>query len=315
MERDLGQSRISAQVKDLEVGRIHPFEEFRLPEVAGELRTVVLDYNFDTFSFFFELFERAEKEGSSLPDTFINFDIDSLSLARKYHGANCTGLSMMLRDRLRASGIASHLTPSYGNYFVTEEADTYSEIRTIDLVGVVQEENSGVPVFLAPGLTIDKPIMVAEGYQVESFGNRYLVTKATSQDFEILTIKPNSDTISRIFVMQEVLNPDESLQKNLIRTRTRYQMTRQYEQGTRDYITFDFPQRTFRIGIGGQDLTTNEAGFLEYVHKNGQMLEDRFRNPEIRQGFERFTENIDNISEQLLLPEIQNILTKIWKSS
>jgi len=95
------------------------------------------------------------------------------SLIKQYNGTNCTGLSIELKSRLSNSGVETHLAPSYGRYLLTEEADDYGQIRTIDLIGLTKGEK-GEWLFLAPGLTIDKPMVVTPGYKVESFGNTFI---------------------------------------------------------------------------------------------------------------------------------------------
>ncbi len=128
-------------------------------------------------------------------------------------------------------------------------------------------------------------------------------------------MKPNGDMLSRTFAFEEILNPDESVQKNLLRARTRYQITRQYENGSRDFITFDFPQRKFRISVGGNETLLDIDSFRNYVTTNSKSLEKRFRNTKLTTGFVNFIDNIDSITQELLLPDVQDILAKIWKSS
>lgn len=262
----------------------------------------------------FSLLEEARAKDIPLSETFIDYQVDTQSLIRQYNGTNCTGLSIELKSRLLNSGVETHLAPSYGRYLLTEEADDYGQLRTIDLIGLTKGEK-GEWVFLAPGLTIDKPMVVTPGYKVESFGNTYMIAQVTPENFEVITVKPNGDMLSRVFAFEEVLNPDESVQKNLLRARTRYQVTRQYDNGSKDYITFDFPQKTFRVSLGGNEITMDIDSFRNYVAKNAESLQKRFRNPKLVQGFMDFTENIDTIVSELLLPEIQNILAQIWKSS
>ncbi len=111
-----------------------------------------------------------------------------------------------------------------------------------------------------------------------------MIAQVTPDNFEVITIKPTGEMLSRVFAFEEVLNPDESVQKNLLRARTRYQMTRQYDNGSKDYITFDFPQRTFRVSLGGNEITMDIDSFRNYVAKNSDSLQKRFRNPKLAQG-------------------------------
>lgn len=312
--KDLSETRVTAVTRRLRVDQIDIFRSELLPEVARQTEAMVLDYNFDTFSLIFELLEQAKAKDFSLSKEFVDYKVDSPILTQKYGGSNCTGLSMELKRKLSISGIETYLAPSYGRYLLTQEADDYCQIRTIDLVGLTRGEGDEW-IFLAPGLTIDKPMVVKAGYKVESFGNTYLIAQVTDENFEVVTMKPNGDMLSRIFAFEEILNPDESVQKNLLRARTRYQVTRQYENGSRDFITFDFPQKKFRVSVGGNETLLDIDSFRNYVTTNSKSLEKRFRNDKLGTGFINFIDNIDSITRELLLPDVQDILAKIWKSS
>lgn len=313
-EKDLSQTRISAVIRKLQVDQISAFEPNALSEIARQTESVVLDYNFDTFSLMFDLLESAKLRNIPLGDAFVDYRVDSQDLIQKYGGSNCTGLSIELRSKLVDSGIKTYLAPSYGRYLLTQKADDYSQIRTVDLVGLSRgDENEWI--FLAPGLTIDKPMVIKAGYKVESFESTFIIAQVTDKDFDVVTTKPNGDTLDRTFAFEEILNPDESVQKNLMRTRTRYQITRQYENGSRDFITFDFPQRKFRVSVGGNETMFDIDSFRSYVISNSKSLEKRFRNTKLNSGFMNFIDDIDLINNELLLPDVRDILTEIWKSS
>lgn len=313
-ESDLSNTRVSAVTRRLQVDQISTFESKDISEITRQTESVVLDYNFDTFSLMFDLLESVKLRNISLGDAFVDYRVDSQDLIKKYGGLNCTGLSIELKSKLVDSGIETYLAPSYGRYLLTQKADNYSQIRTVDLVGLLRgDENEWI--FLAPGLTIDKPMIIKAGYKVESFESTFIIAQVTNENFELVTMKPNGDTLDRTFAFEEILNPNESVQKNLMRTRTRYQITRQYENGSKDFITFDFPQRKFRASIGGNETMFDVDSFRRYITTNSKSLEKRFRNTKLISGFINFIDNIDIINNELLLPDVRDILIKIWKSS
>lgn len=313
-EFDLSALRISAQTRPLVPENLTRIEVGQISQLEQELKTVVLDYNFDTFSFMFALLEEAKQKGLPLKQAFTEFNVNSAAFVEKYRGSNSVGLSMKLRSNLADRSIPTYFSASHGNYLLTPEADDYGQIRTVDLIALLSGKDNRW-VFLAPGLTIDKPMVVSFGSRVEAFGSTYLIGQVSNDGFEVITVKPNGDTINRSFALEEVLNPDESVQKNLLRTRTRYQITKQYEDGKRDLISFDFPKRMFKVSIEGTDLVLDIKKFKAYLNQNAAVLEARFRNPHLAQGLLAFVESVDEITDQLLLPAIQNILSQLWKSS
>ena len=81
-----------------------------------------------------------------------------------------------------------------------------------------------------------------------------MIAQVTPDNFEVITIKPTGEMLSRVFAFEEVLNPDESVQKNLLRARTR------------------------------NEITMDIDSFRNYVAKNSDSLQKRFRNPKLAQG-------------------------------
>ena len=314
-EMDLSQYRIGIETTPIELETAKTFEEDVLPDVAKHLRDVVLEYNFDTFSFTTDLIERAEASGKPLAEEFVSWIPDSQELADKFGGTNCTGMSLVLKSRMEKESATGLLVPSYGNYLITEQADEYVGIRTTDIVGFVQKKEGKAPVFLAPGLTVDKPMFIRQGYQVESFGNRYVVTDVRDREFHVLRLDKEGESRERIFHYEEVTNPEASMQKNLPRARTRYQVTRQHQDGSRDFVTFDFPRKSFRVSIGGKEEVYNIGEFQNFLALNKQRVADTFQNANVPNSLQVFSENISEIKEQLLLPEIQTILSQTWRSS
>lgn len=55
--------------------------------------------------------------------------------------------------------------------------------------------------------------------------------------------------------------------------------------------------------------------FRSYVLTNSESLRKTFRNPHLDEGFLVFVDSVGVIKSELLLPEIQNILTETWKYS
>ncbi len=316
MSKELDKHRIQAETRQPVFGLEGVVTLKTLPCVTEELQSVIIDYNFDTFSFLFELQDIKAKSDISYSEAARSLKIDSISMAQKYHGTNCSGMSALLQNRLNKSGITTFLSPSYGSYLLTENADRYSEIRTIDLLGMFQEDSGKItPLFLAPGLTVDKPMLVIPGYNVESFGNLFTILEVDEEKFVVESLKPGSEPIRRTFMFLDVANIDESLQKNLLRTRTRYQITRQNVQGKRDFVTFDFPQRIFRLDILGRLRSLMPNEFYQYLKSDGDELDLVFNNPHLKLGLEWFSQNYGQVGNDLLLPSIKNILEEIWKSS
>jgi len=202
---NLSETRISVEVRAFAPGNLPLIEQVKIVDMEEQLKNVVVDYNFDTFSFLFELLQKAEEDGLPLSAVFETFEIDTVNLAEKYQGTNCTGLSMLLQRNLREQKLETTLVPAYGNYLITEAADEYAEVRTVDLVGLMQRDlKSQETIFLAPGLTIDKPIFVREGFQVESYGNQYIITRSGEESFEVASVKPDGDIVRRDFSIKKL---------------------------------------------------------------------------------------------------------------
>ncbi len=315
-ERDLSRTRVLAETRSFAPTQLTPFSEGQVEMISSRLKSVILDYNFDTFSFMFELLDLAKRDNVAIDEAFTRLKINSFELAYKYKGTNCTGLSVILKENLGLSGIDTKIVPAYGNYMVSKEADKYVQIRTTGLVGLLfSSEDVATPVSLVPGLTVDKPILLGKGNQVESYGNRFVVSEANDREFHIVAIRRRGEDIRREFKFEEALNLDVSLQLNLLRCRTKYQITRQYEDGNQDFIKFDFMQRKFRVKVGNGESTMDMEEFKNYVARNSTLLEATFRNPFLSEGFSRFIDSFDEIADKLLLSDIRNILTQTWKSS
>ncbi len=314
-ERDLGETWIPTETRIFVSTEVNPFSRDQVEGISERLKSIVLEYNFDTFSFMFELLDLARKKNLDINSAFMDLRINSLNLARRYKGTNCSGLSLLLQENLGTSGIDTKVVPAYGNYLISKEADKYVQIRTVGIIGSLSSDNVRTPIFLIPGLTIDKPILLIKGNQVESFGNRFLVSEINDYEFHIVAIRNRGEDIRREFHFEEIMNLDTSLQLNLLRCRTKYQITRQYEDNNQDYIKFDFMQKKFRVKIGNKESIMDTGEFKNYVFHNSALLETTFRNPFVSTGFLEFTDHFDEVVDKLLLPNIRNILIQSWKSS
>lgn len=207
-------------------------------------------------------------------------------------------------------GVPSYVAPAYGNYLLTEEADAYAGIRTVDvLIVLLKEQGSPRWLFMAPGLTIDKPFIVEDGYTVETLGRKYIITDVSEVGFKLITIKHDGEIVTRSFTFQEFLNPDESSQKSLLRCRTYYQIAKQHPDGQRDIISYDFVKNRFMLNLheGNVRLFVPPDDFIEYIVNHHQDLEKLFGNRRLLEGFILFCTDLEQI-RGLLLPEIRAIL-------
>jgi|SRR5688572_26808297 len=304
-------AKINAVVRPLALDLLPVIDLRKLEAIADQLREIVLNYNFDTFSFLFELLQMVKTKNVTLLDAFLAFNIKSTELGYKYQGSNCVGLSLLLQTNLQKMGVVTILIPSYGHYLISEEADNYVQVRTADLLGVSRKDgNTPSILFLASGLSIDKVIFITENYTVESSGNLHRIRNVSEKGFEIVTIRPKGDSIIRLFRFEELVNPDESVQKNLLRVRTKYQITRQYKDGRRHFVTFDFSNNLFKVLVrGSKPISMNVKQFRGFVLEEAPHLINIFRNPQLDQYLLLFSDSIELIKEKLLLAEIQNKLT------
>lgn len=269
-------------------------------------KSLVLDDNFDTFSFMFELLEIAERRGISLQEAYELLNINSVRLTDKYNGSNCGGLAMLLRKRLAESGIFSTLIPCFGSYMPTPEADEYAGVRTIALYLTSKDGRFA----LIPGLTIPQVIKLENGNQFEAYGTNYTIQNVFPNRFSLIALKKNGEIIERVFSVTELLNPDESSQKNLLRCRPKYQISRQHEDGTKDQISYDFFKGSFKVVLDSVNIneTMSLQDFTEFISENGSMLEELFQNHHLVAGFARFIQQRDNIITNLLIESITDKL-------
>ncbi len=305
-------NRIRARTKPIQADALAAIEWGQLSFVEEQLRRVVLGYNFDTFSFLFSMLRETSPSSAEILEVFQDLKIDSIGLAEEYHGSNCIGLSLILQQKLAECGVKTALIPAYGKYLITEAADEYAEIRTADLLGLVRGPHEiHDNFFLASGLTLDKPILVRQNYQVDSYGSHHTVTRVSENGFELVTVRPNGNELTRQFRFEEILNPDDSVQKNLLRCRTAYQLTRQFGDSHREGITFDFRSMTFKIEAAGQRLAMAASDFAGYLDGNVRQLESIFRTTHLAGNFGNLLQSLGAIRNQLLLPEIRAILGEL----
>lgn len=297
-------SKTEPSLVDIQTEVVLSDEQLRIAENINQ--EVVFNYNFDTFSFIFELLELANSQDLTLPQAFEVLTINSLELSQKYNGSNCAGLAMLLRKNLGENGIASVLIPCFGSYMPTPEADEYAGVRTVGLFTRTRDNRF----LLAPGLTIPQAVELEESNSFAAFRTEYKVQKVYPNRFSLVAIKPDGEIIERIFSITEFINPDQSSQKNLLRARPKYQISRQHENGQRDYISFDFFKGTFKVALETQGIsaTFSPQDFLEFLNVNANTLQDIFRNSYLVEGLRRFIMKRSEILDHILVPSIKNKL-------
>ncbi len=304
MNDKLLDTKVNSEILPIEEDSVTPVDHTKIESIEESLSEIVLNNNFDTFSFLFELLEYADVSGKSIEDAFRTFTIDSVAFTNKYKGSNCAGLSLFLKQRLEELGIQSRITPSHGDYLSIPEADRYVQIRTVDLVSLLRDEVEDKWIFLAPGLTIDKPMIILEDYSVTSFGVRYTITDVTNEGFNLTTVRSNGDSVTRYFRLEELTNPDESSQKSLLRCRTIYQITRQYEN-KRDQITYNLIKRRFRVKLGETDRMLSVEEFLDFLNENELLIENIFCNAYLVTGLKRLIAKTTEIIDTILIPVLR----------
>jgi hypothetical protein len=297
-------SKNEPQLRELELEVPITNEQVLMAELLT--KSLVLDDNFDTFSFMFELLEIAEMQGVSLQEAYELLNINSVRLTDKYNGSNCGGLAMVLRKRLAELGIYSTLIPCFGSYMPTPEADEYAGVRTTALYLTSKDGRFA----LIPGLTIPQIIKLENGNQFEAYGTSYIIQNVFPNRFSLIAVKRNGEIIERVFSVTELLNPDESSQKNLLRCRPKYQISRQQDDGTKNQISYDFFKGNFKVVLDSVSMnqTMNLQDFIKFLTENGSMLEELFQNNHLVAGFTRFIQQRDNIVSNLLIESIKDKL-------
>lgn len=293
----------------LEISECNSINNESIDVLESELGGVIFGYNFDTFSFVIELLEFAQMHDLSLSTAYDQFEIDTLSLLEKYKGTNCAGLSMKLQKNLMENGMFTYLIPAYGNYLATPEADDFVQVRTVDLIAVAQVRSELSWIFLAPGLSISKPIIVEDGSSVNQWGRQYIVSDVKEDSFNLTAVRTGKEDRGRNFHFEQFHNPDRSSQKNLLRCRTRYQLVRRYPNEHKDVITYDFLQDSFLIELGGHDKVLLKAEeMLSYTEGNNDILEERFRSSHIAPGLKLFISRRREFGGEIFIPELRQLI-------
>jgi hypothetical protein len=279
-----------------------------ISRLENKLNNFLLKYNFDTFSFMFELFS-LKQEKESMLDVLAKLKIDSEILAEKYNGSNCTGLSILFKKQLKKEGLSGlFLIPSTGEYQVIKAADEYSEIRTVQLLGFLKRIDKKRPFLVAVGITVDKLIEIIDGSNVISFDKKYTVSSVDSDKFTIESEDASGQKVSRVFLLQEILNPDESYQKNLMRTRIRYQITRQFEN-SKIQISFNLITKDFKLKTPKEELILSPKLMLNYIDsKEGSFFLELFQSKNLLPNLKLFINFINEVREELLIPELVKLI-------
>lgn len=177
------------------IDSIEPHSSVEADLIEREIRDFVHSYNFDTFSFMFELLDYAKDDRGCIEDLYRDFSVDSIALAEKYKGSNCAGLSLLFQNNTNDYA-ESVLIPSFGHYMPTQEASDYVGVRTVGLILKNKEDGYSA---LFPGLTIDKLVPIDNGYDFESMGTAYRISGVTESTFELHAAKTNGELIQRKF--------------------------------------------------------------------------------------------------------------------
>lgn len=279
---------------------------------AEQVRSIILDTNYDTTSYTFDLIRYAEASGVSLREALTSYIVDSVDIFERFNGGNCASTSLYLQRELASKGITSYVIPSFGGYLPLEEANRYVGVRTVEVIAPVVLNGLKTWLLLAPALTIDKPLFVKTDYEVESFGKVHKITRVAEEEFDLDSIRLDGQTITRTFTAKEYSNPNLSYQQNLFRARVNFILTRFYEDETFDGINFDLPSRKFRLKLRenpkSQQYTPDE--FMQFIRDNEQTVDRRFRRVGLVEDYVKFIGRIDEITSDLLLPSLRAIILK-----
>lgn len=292
--------------------RENTLTEGQVQFAAEQVRSIILDTNYDTTSYTFDLIRYAEASGVNLREALTRYTVDSIDIFKRYNGGNCASTSLYLQRELASKGITSYVIPSFGGYLPTEEANNYVGVRTVEVIAPVVFNGIKTWLLLAPALTIDKPLFVETGYEVESFGKVHKIARVTEEEFDLDSIRPDGKTITRTFSAKAYNNPNLSYQQNLFRARVNFILTRFYEDETFDGINFDLPSRKFRVKLRenqkSQQYSPDE--FVQFIRDNEQTVEGRFRRVGLVEDYTKFIDRIDEITHDLLLPNLRAIILK-----
>jgi hypothetical protein len=276
----------------------------KLFEVSDPLLENIYNHNYDTFSFMTELLERGGPLGESLSD----MEVNSVEYINKYNGSNCAGLAQKLASDLRANNdIDSIVIPSFGEISPMDTESSYAGVKTTALL-VNDDQNRRY--ILDPALAIEAAIPVLDS---ETMGSKGVYALSSSESSQLRLMLPSASGLREMHFEQTSLeNPDESMQKNWLRSRTKYKICRRYPDGEKDFITYEFAADRFKVNIGAVGirlclLSPSEMGGL--IDEYDDKIIDVFRNDLIVNGMNRFIANRQAIVEDLLIPQIRKGVT------
>lgn len=283
------------------IDSIEPHSSMEAELIEREIRDFVHNYNFDTFSFIFELLDYAKDYRGCLEDLYRDFSVDSVALAKKYKGSNCAGLSLLFQNNTNDYA-ESVLIPSFGHYMPTQEASDYVEVRTVGLILKNKEDGYSA---LFPGLTIDKLVPIDNGYDFESMGTVYRVSGVTESTFELHAAKANGELIQRKFYITELTNPDQSMQKNLFKVRTKYQVSH-VDNNVRNKLSYYIFGDTFRLRVPSENLSLDmdSTQFLKFISSEDSLVVEAFDSPNLVENLDIFIEN-RTLVQTLILPSLK----------
>jgi hypothetical protein len=270
-----------------------------LAEVTDSLSESIYDHNYDTFSFMSELLVQEQP----LNEAFSEIEVDSVRYIQKYNGSNCAGLAQKLATDLYAQGVDSIVIPSFGETSPMDSETAYAGVKTTALL---IRSDEGREYILDPALAIETTIPILD-YVPDSNNGAYVLSEPNNSLLRLIIPMVKGDREMH-FERKSLENADESMQKNWLRSRTKYKICRRYPNGEKDFITYEFGRNQFKanlgaIGIRATLLSPNEMGEL-IVEYNDKII-DTFGNELVTDGINRFIKNRQRIADTLLIPAVQ----------
>ncbi len=290
--------------------RISPSFKDRLPQrtMRGKIGVIndllysnIHNFNYDTFSFIFELLN----ENRSLEQAFGALSINSIDLIDRYNGSNCAGLAQKLALELRGKhDIDSVLIPRFGETTPAPLDGEYAGIKTSALLVI---DGLGCEYILDPAFAIENAVSI--GDEQDNHVDCAVPHATSGGDCLIKLFIPSKKGMREIHFQHTSLeNADESTQKNWLRARTRYKICRRTVGGSSDMIDYKFSTNRFavrlgKIGIWADSLCANEM--TDIMAEHAKDIENTFETTEIIGGLERFIARRQEIVSTLLIPELR----------
>ena len=290
--------------------KINPMFKDRLPAPTEEVSVAeeylydnIYDFNYDNFSFLFDLLEQK----GSLMSNFAKLSIDSIDLLKKYNGSNCAGLTQYLSQKLQSQGVESIVIPSFGEETPMPENSAYAGVKTTALM-IRDKRRSYI---LESALAVENAIPVYDDAEHDNHcdtDGAYAVSEADSSLLRLYIPLKSGRTREIHFQRSSLENPDSSMQKNWLRARTRYKLCRRRPDGSKDFIDYSYDSDKFNISLGSVGIVANS---LDPDHakpllvENGDKIEQLFGAEHATRGFENFIKKRQEVMDDLLIPSVK----------